>query len=248
MKKTVLITGAARGIGAATAKLLAQAGYAVCINYRNKHDVAHQLVQEIVDSGGLAKCIAGDISKEEDVKTIFSFLESNFDGLHGLVNNAGILSTYSNLDGMSFGRLHQMFSVNVIGPMMCSKAATRLMSTKLGGKGGSIVNLSTAFVKSGAPDMAIDYASSKGAVEVFTLGLSKELASQGIRVNAVRPGMINTEIHADGGDPNRADKAKNFVPMKRVGEPIEVAQAISWLISDKSSYCSGSILEVSGGV
>jgi NAD(P)-dependent dehydrogenase (short-subunit alcohol dehydrogenase family) len=248
MSKTILITGGARGIGAATAKLLAQAGYAVCINYRNKHEVAEKLVSEIHALGGIAKCVAGDISNEADVRSIFDFLESNFDGLHGLVNNAGILSTYSNLAGMSFDRLHQIFAVNVIGAMMCAKEATRLMSTKNGGQGGSIVNLSTAFVKSGAPDMAIDYASSKGAVEVFTLGLSKELASHGIRVNAVRPGMIDTEIHADGGDPNRADKAKNFVPMKRVGEAIEVAQAISWLISDKATYCSGSILEVSGGV
>ena len=248
INKTILITGAARGIGASTAKLLAQEGYSVCVNYRNNHDAAQKLMDEIKALGGIAKCVSGDVSNERDVKSIFAFLKSNFAGLHGLVNNAGILSTYSSLAEMSCQRIHNIFSVNVIGAMMCAQEATRLMSTQNGGQGGSIVNLSTAFVKTGAPGMAIDYASSKGAVEVFTLGLSKELASQGIRVNAVRPGTINTEIHADGGDPQRADKAKNFVPMKRVGQPEEVAQAIAWLISDKSSYCSGSILEVSGGV
>lgn len=248
MRKVVLITGASRGIGAATARLLASSGFEVCINYVSNHKAAKSLVDSIVDEGGTAHCIQGDVSRQIDVKKIFEFIKNQFGQLDALVNNAGVLGTYSKFEDMEYERFSRLFGVNVFGAMMCTKEAISLMSTQYGFKGGSIVNISTAFVKTGAPNMAVDYASTKGAIEVFSTGLAKELAPMGIRVNVVRPGMIDTEIHADAGDPNRAGKAKDFVPMKRVGQVIEVAQAIKWLLSDEASYSTGAILDVSGGV
>ncbi len=248
MKKVVLITGGARGIGAATARLLAQSGFEVCINYVGNHVAANALVKSIVEAGGVAQCVQGDVSKQEDVKKIFAFVKMQFGQLDALVNNAGILATYSRFENMDSERFLRLFSVNVFGAMMCAKEAIALMTTREGSKGGRIVNVSTAFVKTGAPNMAIDYASTKGAIEVFTTGLAKELAPSGIRVNAVRPGMIDTEIHADGGDPDRASKAGDFVPMKRVGQASEVAHAIKWLLSEEASYSTGAIIDVSGGV
>jgi short-subunit dehydrogenase len=248
MKKVVLITGASRGIGAATATLLAKSGFEVCINYLSNHAAATALVKSIEAHGGIAKAIQGDVSKEEDVKRIFVYVKDNFGQLDALVNNAGVLSTYSRLENMAVERFLRLFSVNVFGAMMCSKEAIGMMSTQQNGDGGAIVNISTAFVKNGAPNMAIDYASTKGAIEVFSIGLAKELAPDGIRVNVVRPGMIDTEIHADGGDPDRASKAKDFVPMKRVGKATEVAHAIQWLLSDHASYSTGAVIDVSGGI
>jgi len=248
MKKVVLITGAARGIGAATASLLAKSGFQVCINYVNNHAAASALVKTIVDQGGVAKSIQGDVSKEEDVEKIFEYVENNFGQLDALVNNAGVLSTYSRFENMAVERFSRLFGVNVFGTMLCSKKAIGMMSTQHKGMGGAIVNISTAFVKNGAPNMAVDYASTKGAIEVFSMGLAKELATDGIRVNVVRPGMIDTQIHADGGDPDRASKAKDFVPMKRVGQASEVAHAILWLLSENASYCTGAVIDVSGGI
>jgi NAD(P)-dependent dehydrogenase (short-subunit alcohol dehydrogenase family) len=248
MKKVVLITGSSRGIGASTAILLAKAGFQVCINYMSNHDAAQSLVKKITDEGGFAKCVQGDVSKESDVNKIFQFVKENFGRLDALVNNAGILATYSRFENMDNERIQRLFGVNVFGAMMCARKAIPMMSTQNGFAGGVIVNVSTAFVKTGAPNMAIDYASTKGAVEIFSIGLAKELALDGIRVNVVRPGMIDTEIHADGGDPDRASKAKDFVPMKRVGKAEEVANAIKWLLSEESSYSTGAILDVSGGV
>ncbi len=248
MKKVALITGASRGIGASTAQLLAQSGYQVCINYIQNHDAAKELVQQIISAGGQAKCIQGDVSKAEDVDRIFQFIKDQFGRLDALVNNAGILAKYSRFEDMDRERFHRLFGINILGAMMCSQKAIAMMSLRHGFEGGAIVNVSTAFVKTGAPNMAIDYAATKGAVEVFSIGLAKELAADGIRVNVVRPGMIDTEIHSDGGDPDRASKAKDFVPMKRVGLPNEVARAIDWLLSENASYSTGAVLDVSGGV
>jgi len=248
MKKVALITGSSRGIGASTAQLLAQSGYEVCINYMQNHDAARALVSLIEKSGGKAQCIQGDVSKPEDVDQVFQFVKEQFGRLDALVNNAGVLAKYSRFEDMNRERFHRLFGINVLGAMMCSQRAISMMSTKNGHEGGAIVNVSTAFVKTGAPNMAIDYAATKGAIEVFSTGLAKELAPDGIRVNVVRPGMIDTEIHSDGGDPDRASKAKDFVPMKRVGQANEVAGAIKWLLSENASYSTGAILDVSGGV
>lgn len=248
MAKIVLITGGGRGIGAATARLAASRGYAVCVNYVKNRAAADAVVADIVKGGGRAIAAPADISQEADVMRLFETLDREFGRLDALVNNAGAVARQSRLEQMDGARMMRIFATNAIGSLMCAREAVKRMSTRNGGSGGAIVNVSTALVRSGAPNMYIDYAASKAAIETMTLGLAREVAGEGIRVNAVRPGLIDTEIHAEGGDPDRASKAKDFVPMKRAGEAIEVARAILWLLSDETSYTTGSITDVSGGV
>jgi NAD(P)-dependent dehydrogenase (short-subunit alcohol dehydrogenase family) len=241
----MLVTGGARGIGAATCRLAAKEGYAVCVNYLRNRDAAEAVVREIKNN---AIAVAADVAQEAEVVRLFETLDRQLGRIDVLVNNAGIVARASRLQDMDLARIQKLFATNVFGAMLCAREAVKRMSTRNGGKGGAIVNLSTGFVKSGGPGMFLDYASSKGAIDVFTGGLAREVATEGIRVNAVRPGMIDTQIHADGGDPERLKKAKDVVPMKRHGEAEEVARAILWLASDAASYTTGTVLDVSGGI
>ena len=244
----ILVTGGARGIGAATCRLAAEQGYAVCVNYLRNRAAADEVVAGIVKTGGKAIPVQGNVAEESEVLKLFEAVDRQLGTLDALVNNAGILQRASRLEDMDRARIEKLFATNVFGAMLCAREAVKRMSTRHGGKGGVIVNVSTGFVKSGGPGMFLDYAATKGAIEVFTGGLARELAAEGVRVNAVRPGMIATEIHADGGDPERLKKAKDVVPMKRPGEAEEVARAILWLASDAASYTTGAILDVSGGI
>jgi NAD(P)-dependent dehydrogenase (short-subunit alcohol dehydrogenase family) len=241
----MLVTGGARGIGAATCRLAAKEGYAVCVNYLRNRDAAEAVVREIKNN---AIAVAADVAQEAEVVRLFETLDRQLGRIDVLVNNAGIVARASRLQDMDLARIQKLFATNVFGAMLCAREAVKRMSTRNGGKGGAIVNLSTGFVKSGGPGMFLDYASSKGAIDVFTGGLAREVATEGIRVNAVRPGMIDTQIHADGGDHERLKKAKDVVPMKRHGEAEEVARAILWLASDAASYTTGTVLDVSGGI
>lgn len=244
----MIVTGGARGIGAATCRLAAREGYAVCVNYLKNRAAAERVVAEIGSHGGRALAVGANVAQEAEVRELFATVDRELGSVDALVNNAGILARASRLEEMDLARLQRMFATNVFGAMLCAREAVRRMSRRHGGQGGAIVNLSTGFVKSGAPGMFLDYAASKGAIEVFTAGLARELATEGVRVNAVRPGMIDTEIHADGGDPERLRKAKDIVPMKRAGEAVEVARAVLWLVSDAASYTTGTIVDVSGGI
>ena len=244
----MLVTGGARGIGAATARLAAEQGYTVCVNFLQNRSAADLVVSEISRAGGKAFAVGANIADEAEVLRLFETVDREFGRLDVLVNNAGVLARASRLQDMDLARIQKLYATNVFGAMLCAREAVKRMSTRNGGKGGAIVNVSTGFVKSGAPGMFLDYASSKGAIEVFTGGLARELAAEGVRVNAVRPGMIDTEIHAAGGDPQRMSKAKDIVPMKRPGEAEEVARAILWLASDAASYTTGAVLDVSGGI
>jgi len=245
MSKVILVTGGARGIGAATCRLAAEQGYAVCVNYLRNKQAADALLAGLE---GKAIAVAANVADERDVLRLFETVDRDLGRVDVLVNNAGILATASRLENFDLARIQGLFATNVFGAMLCAREAIRRMSTRHGGKGGAIVNLSTGFVKSGAPGMFIDYAASKGAIEVLTGGLARELATEGVRVNAVRPGLIDTEIHADGGDPQRVKKAEHVVPMKRPGQAEEVARAILWLASDAASYTTGTIVDVSGGI
>ena len=244
----MLVTGGARGIGAATARLAAAQGYTVCVNFLQNRAAADSVVAEISKAGGKASAVAANIAEEAEVLRLFQTVDRELGRIDVLVNNAGILARASRLQDMDLARIQNIYATNVFGAMLCAREAVKRMSTRNGGNGGAIVNVSTGFVKSGAPGMFLDYASSKGAIEVFTGGLARELAAEGVRVNAVRPGMIDTEIHAAGGDPQRMTKAKDIVPMKRSGEAEEVARAILWLASDAASYSTGAVLDVSGGL
>ena len=244
----MLVTGGARGIGAATCRLAAEQGYTVCVNFLQNRSAADLVVSEISRAGGKAFAVGANIADEAEVLRLFETVDREFGRLDVLVNNAGVLARASRLQDMDLARIQKLYATNVFGAMLCAREAVKRMSTRNGGKGGAIVNVSTGFVKSGAPGMFLDYASSKGAIEVFTGGLARELAAEGVRVNAVRPGMIDTEIHAAGGDPQRMTKAKDIVPMKRPGEAEEVARAILWLASDAASYTTGAVLDVSGGI
>ncbi len=246
-KKTVVITGGSRGIGAATAKLAAQRGYAVCISYLHNRQAADGIVAAITNAGGEAFAVAADIAREEDVIRLFQTADSRFGAISALVNNAGILEKQMRLDEMDVARLNRIFATNVTGSILCAREAVRRMSTRHGGNGGAIVNLSSIASRLGAPGEYIDYAASKGAIDTLTIGLSKEVAAEGIRVNAVRPGVIDTDIHASGGEPGRVERVKDAVPMKRGGYALEVANAIMWLLSDEASYTTGSIIDVTGG-
>lgn len=246
MKPVLVITGGSRGIGAATARLAAQAGYSVCLSYKSQPQAADAVVDDIVGAGGDALAVQADVGVEDDVVRLFA-LASTLGPLRGLVNNAGILEHQSRVEAMDVQRLTRVFAVNVIGTFLCAREAVHRMSTRHGGAGGAIVNVSSAASRLGSPGEYVDYAASKGAVDTFTIGLAKEVAAEGIRVNAVRPGVVYTDIHASGGEPDRVERVKSAVPMLRGGEPEEVAQAIVWLLSDAASYCTGSLLDVSGG-
>jgi NAD(P)-dependent dehydrogenase (short-subunit alcohol dehydrogenase family) len=244
----MLVTGGARGIGAATCRLAAKQGYTVCVNFVKNEQAAQSVVKDLVSQGAKAIAVRADVAQEGEVARLFQTVDEKLGRLDALINNAGIVNRASRLQDMDAARIQRLFATNVFGAMLCAREAVKRMSTKSGGKGGVIVNLSTGFVKSGAPGMFLDYAASKGAIEVLTAGLAREVATEGIRVNAVRPGMIDTEIHADSGDPERMKKAKDIVPMKRHGEAEEVAQAILWLASEAASYTTGTVLDVSGGI
>ncbi|SEL63515.1 SDR family oxidoreductase [Parapedobacter koreensis] len=245
--KTMLITGSSRGIGAATALLAAENGYAVAVNYHRNKRAADEVVNKILAKGGQAVAIQADVSKEDEILRLFSAVDDSFGNLHCLVNNAGILEHQMKLIAMDYNRLQRLFNANVIGQFLCCREAIKRMSTKLGGKGGTIVNVSSLASRTGAPFEYIDYAATKGALDTLTVGLSKEVADEGIRVNAVRPAFIHTDIHADGGEPDRINRIKDSIPLKRGGLAEEVAEAILWLAADKSSYSTGIFIDVTGG-
>lgn len=247
MPKVMLITGASRGIGAATARLAAAEGYALCLNFHHRADAAQQLLEELKSTGTQAIAVAADVADETQVARLFATIDEQFGRLDVLVNNAGMLERQMRLDEMDAARLMRVFAVNVTGSFLCAREAVKRMSTRYGGKGGSIVNVSSIAAKLGAPNEYIDYAAAKGAIDSMTLGLAKEVAAEGIRVNAVRPGVIRTEIHASGGEPGRVERVRASVPMGRGGEAEEVAEAILWLAGEKASYTSGALLDVSGG-
>lgn len=246
MNKTIIITGGSRGIGAATALLAAEAGYHVGICYHERSAAAQSVVERITAKGGRAVALQADVSKEVDVVHMFEEFDKQLGQLTALVNNAGILKQNQLMD-ITASTLERLFSINVIGSFLCSKEAVKRMAKSNGGNGGAIVNVSSMASKLGAPNEYIDYAASKGAIDSFTIGLSKEVAHEGIRVNAVRPGLIHTEIHANGGEPGRIERLKDTVPLKRGGYPEEVARAILWLLSEDSSYTTGSFIDVAGG-
>jgi NAD(P)-dependent dehydrogenase (short-subunit alcohol dehydrogenase family) len=247
MKKIMIVTGGSRGIGAATARLAAERGYAVCIAYLHRRDAADSVVRDIAAVGGTALAVAADVSVETGVLRLFQQVDAELGRPCALVNNAGILEARSRVEDMDAARLTRIFATNVIGSMLCAREAVRRMSTRRGGCGGAIVNVSSAASRLGSPDEYVDYAASKGAIDTFTIGLAKEVAADGIRVNAVRPGVIRTDMHASGGEPGRVDRVKASIPMQRGGEPDEVARAILWLLSDEASYTTGSLLDVTGG-
>jgi NAD(P)-dependent dehydrogenase (short-subunit alcohol dehydrogenase family) len=246
-RPVILITGASRGIGASTARIAAQKGYAVCVNYRQNEAAAKRVVGEITASGGRAVAIGADISVEAEVIRLFETCDRELGRVSALVNNAGILETQMTVERMDAARISRVLATNVIGSFLCAREAIRRMSTKHGGRGGAIVNLSSGAAKVGSPGEYVDYAASKGAIDTFTIGLANEVALEGIRVNAVRAGFIYTDLHASGGEPNRVERVKELVPMKRGGQPEEVAHAILWLLSDEASYVSGSFIDVAGG-
>ena len=247
MNKVMIVTGGSRGIGAATARLAAIEGYAVCISYLSNKPAADAVVQDIVKAGSKAIAVAADVAIEADVLRLFERVDAELGRVTALVNNAGILERHMRVEEMDAGRLSRVFAANVIGSFLCAREAVKRMSARHGGPGGAIVNLSSAASRLGSPNEYVDYAASKGAIDTFTIGLAKEVAAEGIRVNAVRPGVIYTDIHADGGEPGRVDRVKSAVPMLRGGQPEEVAKAILWLLSDEASYSTGSILDVTGG-
>lgn len=245
--KTLLVTGGSRGIGAAVCRLAARAGYRVAVNYASNEAAAEAVVAEIKAGSGNAFAIKGDVGNEADVIAMFEAVDTTFGGLDAFVNNAGVVDRKARLDEMSVERLERMMRINVVGSILCAREAVKRMSTLRGGKGGSIVNLSSIAATLGAPGEYVDYAASKGAIDTFTIGLAREVADEGVRVNTVRPGIIDTEIHASGGQPGRVAAMRGAVPMKREGKAEEVAQAVLWLLSDAASYTTGSILNVSGG-
>ncbi|MFM7026508.1 MAG: SDR family oxidoreductase [Limnohabitans sp.] len=247
MEKVLLVTGGSRGIGAATALLAARQGWAVAVNYSANSLAADEVVRQIRTAGGRAMAVQADVADEAQVLRMFEQVDAQLGRLTGLVNNAGVVDVTARVEDMSVARWKRMFDINVIGSLICAREAVRRMSTRHGGRGGSIVNLSSAAARLGAPGQYVDYAAAKGAIDAFTIGLAKEVAGDGIRVNAVRPGLIDTEIHASGGLPNRVKDLQHQVPMGRGGSAEEVAQTIVWLLSDAASYTTMSLLEVSGG-
>jgi NAD(P)-dependent dehydrogenase (short-subunit alcohol dehydrogenase family) len=247
LEKTLLITGGSRGIGAATALLAARQGYAVAVNYTSNAAASDKVVQQIRAAGGRAFSVQADVAVEKDIMAMFKKIDIEFGRLDALVNNAGVVDQTSRVDAMTLERLQRMFAVNVFGSFLCAREAVKRMSTRGGGIGGAIVNVSSAAARIGSPGQYVDYAAAKGAIDTFTLGLAKEVAAEGIRVNAVRPGIIETDIHASGGLPNRARDVAPQVPMQRAGSAEEVAQSIMWLLSDAASYTTGALLDISGG-
>jgi NAD(P)-dependent dehydrogenase (short-subunit alcohol dehydrogenase family) len=247
MSKVLLITGASRGIGAATARLAALRGYDVCVNYKSQRQAADTVVEAVKAAGQRAVAVAGDVAVEADVLRLFETCDRSLGPLDALVNNAGVLETQMRLDAMDVGRLGRVFSTNIIGSFVCAREAVKRMSTRFGGSGGAIVNVSSGASRLGSPGEYVDYAASKGALDTMTIGLAREVAEEGVRVNAVRAGFIYTDIHASGGEPNRVERVKSMVPMKRGGTSEEVANAIVWLLSDEASYVTGSFIDVAGG-
>ena len=247
MEKVLLITGGSRGIGAATALLAASQGYRICINYLSDHASAEKICGQVRALGAHAITVQADVSNEDEIIRLFSRVDAELGRITHLVNNAGTLSTASRLEDMSEFRLLKMMMTNIVGPMLCSKHALLRMLPGHGGSGGSIVNVSSAASRLGASNEYVDYAASKGAIDTFTIGLSKEVAGEGIRVNAVRPGFIFTEFHALSGDPSRISKLEGALPMGRGGTAEEVAEAILWLLSDKASYATGTFIDLAGG-
>ncbi|MDB5873025.1 MAG: dehydrogenase with different specificity (related to short-chain alcohol dehydrogenase)-like, partial [Ramlibacter sp.] len=243
----LLVTGGSRGIGAATALLAAAKGYAVAVNYTANAKAADEVVGRIRASGGKAIAVRADVAQEDQVLAMFETVDAQLGRLDALVNNAGVVDARSRVDEMSLARVKRMFDINVIGSIVCAREAIRRMSTRHGGNGGAIVNVSSAASRLGAPGQYVDYAAAKGAIDTFTLGLAKEVAAEGIRVNAVRPGLIETDIHASGGLPDRVKQLAHQVPMQRGGSAEEVAEAIVWLLSPAASYTTMSLLDVSGG-
>jgi len=247
MAGVMIVTGGGRGIGAATAFLAAKQGYSVCVNFLRDRASADRVVHDIRDDGGTAIAVAGDVSLEKDVLSVFQECDRSLGRLTALVNNAGIVERQSRVEAMDSVRLQRLFATNVVGPFLCAREAIRRMSTRHGGQGGAIVNVSSVASRLGSPGEYVDYAASKGALETMTVGLARELSGDGIRVNAVRPGLVHTDIHASGGEPNRIERLRDSIPMKRGGQPEEVARAILWLLSDEASYSTGAILDVTGG-
>ena len=245
--RTLFITGASRGIGAATALRAAALGWDLALNYARDEAAAQAVAAKVRALGRRALVLRGDVGVESDVLAMFAAIDAEFGALHGLVNNAGVVDVASRVEAMSVERLSRMFNINVMGSMVCAREAVKRMSTRHGGTGGVIVNLSSAAARLGAPGQYVDYAAAKGAIDTFTLGLAREVALEGIRVNAVRPGIIETDIHASGGQPERAAQMAPSVPMQRAGSADEVAQAIVWLLSDASSYTTGTVIDVTGG-
>jgi NAD(P)-dependent dehydrogenase (short-subunit alcohol dehydrogenase family) len=246
-RKILLITGASRGIGAATARLAASRGYDVCVNYVRNQEAAEKVVDDVRAAGSRAVAVAADVASEADVVRLFEACDAALGRVDALVNNAGILDRQMRLDAMDAARVTRVLATNVIGPFICAREAVKRMSTKYGGRGGAIVNVSSGASRMGSPNEYIDYAASKGALDSMTIGLSREVAGEGIRVNAVRAWHIYTELHASGGEPNRVERVKAEVPMKRGGRPDEIAQAILWLLSDEASYTTGAFIDVAGG-
>ncbi|WP_106475913.1 glucose 1-dehydrogenase [Phytohalomonas tamaricis] len=248
MSKVMIITGGSRGIGAATALRAAQKGYAVAVNYRANSAAADQVVQNIESSGGRAIAVQADMAVESDIVRLFETVDRELGRVDVLVNNAGIVDQVSRVEAMSFERVDRMMRVNVTGPFICAREAIKRMSTRHGGNGGSIVNVSSAASHRGGSGEYVDYAASKGAIDTFTEGLAKELAAEGIRVNAVRPGVVKTDIHASGGNPGKPEKSSQAIPMGRAGEADEIAYGILWLASDEAAFTTGARLDIDGGV
>ena len=246
-QQVLLITGGSRGIGAATALLAAGRGYAVAVNYAANSLAADDVVRAIRAGGGTAIAVQADVGDEAQVMAMFEKIDAKLGRLDALVNNAGVVDVKARVDEMSVARLERMFRINVVGSFVCAREAVRRMSTKHGGAGGAIVNVSSVAARVGGPGEYVDYAASKGAIDSFTLGLAKEVADEGIRVNAVRPGLVDTDIHASGGLPDRARDLTPQIPMQRPGTAEEVAQSIVWLMGNASSYTTGALLDVSGG-
>lgn len=247
MNDVIIVTGASRGIGAATALLAAQRGYSVCVNYRAHQLAADGVVRQIQSAGGRAISVAADVSSEPDVVRLFETCDRELGSPTALVNNAGILEKQMRVEAMDAARIQRIFATNVVGSFLCAREAVRRMSTRRGGAGGAIVNVSSAASRLGAPGEYVDYAASKGAVDTLTVGLAKEVAEEGIRVNGVRAGYIYTDMHASGGEPGRVDRVKQFLPMRRGGTADEVARAILWFLSNEASFTTGSFIEVTGG-